>query len=66
MKLKTKNINQIYEDALSVGAIGKKLLSPGGAGYLLFFVKHKNQKKVKKNYQNLNVLIQILLILGQN
>ena len=56
MKLKTKNINQIYEDALSAGAIGGKLLGAGGGGYFLFYVEHKNQKKVKKKLSKLEYI----------
>ena len=55
-KLKPVNINQIYEDALSAGAIGGKLLGAGGGGYFLFFVKHENQKKVKKRLSKLEYI----------
>ena len=37
MKLKTKNINQIYEDPLSAGAIREKFLS-AGSGDIYFFL----------------------------
>jgi D-glycero-alpha-D-manno-heptose-7-phosphate kinase len=42
------SLNKIYEDAMSAGAIGGKLLGAGGGGYFLFFVEPENQKNVKK------------------
>ena len=42
------NLNEIYDDAISAGAIGGKLLGAGGGGYFLFFVKPEKQKNVKK------------------
>ena len=56
IKVSPVNINQIYEDALGAGAIGGKLLGAGGGGYFLFFVKHENQKKVKKRLSKLQCI----------
>ena len=42
------SLNKIYEDAISAGAIGGKLLGAGGGGYFLFFVEPEKQKNVKK------------------
>lgn len=41
------SLNEIYDNAISAGALGGKLLGAGGGGYFLFFVKPKDQKKVK-------------------
>ena len=56
IKVSPINIDQIYEDALNAGAIGGKLLGAGGGGYFLFFVKHKNQKTVKKRLSKLECI----------
>jgi len=42
------SLNQIYDDAISAGAIGGKLLGAGGGGYFLFFVEPDKQKNVRK------------------
>ena len=42
------NLNEIYGNAISAGAIGGKLLGAGGGGYFLFLVKPKKQSNVKK------------------
>ena len=42
------SLNQIYDDAISAGAIGGKLLGAGGGGYFLFFVEPKKQNSVRK------------------
>ena len=42
------NLNEIYDDAISAGAIGGKLLGAGGGGYFLFLVKPEKQSNVKK------------------
>ena len=44
----TINLNEIYDDAISAGATGGKLLGAGGGGYFLFLVKPEKQKIVKK------------------
>jgi len=40
-------IDDLYKVAINAGAIGGKLLGAGGGGFLLFFVKPQDQKKVK-------------------
>ena len=42
------NLNEIYENAISAGAIGGKVLGAGGGGYFLFFVKPEKQINVKR------------------
>ena len=40
-------IDDLYEKARSVGAIGGKLLGAGGSGFLLFYVRPENQENVR-------------------
>ena len=42
------NLDNIYDRAISAGAMGGKLLGAGGGGYFLFFVQPEKQKDVKK------------------
>ena len=37
-KISTARLDQIYQDALSHGAVGGKLLGAGGGGFFLFYV----------------------------
>lgn len=46
-------IDDIYETALSAGAIGGKLCGAGGGGFILFFVPLENQQKVKEKLKGL-------------
>lgn len=41
-------IDELYERALSAGALGGKLIGAGGGGFFLFFVPPPNQAKVRK------------------
>lgn len=45
-KVSTGSINELYEKAISAGALGGKLLGAGGGGFLLFYVPQENQKAV--------------------
>ena len=47
-KISSELIDQFYEDAISAGAIGGKLLGAGGAGFFLLYAREKDQKKVKE------------------
>ena len=49
----TRTIDSIYEKALSVGAIGGKLMGAGGGGFLLLFVPPARQARVKKEFHKL-------------
>lgn len=42
------NLDEIYNNAISAGAMGGKLLGAGGGGYFLFLVKSNKRKKLKK------------------
>jgi D-glycero-alpha-D-manno-heptose-7-phosphate kinase len=46
-------INETYEAARSAGALGGKVLGAGGGGFVIFFVKPKDQKAVKAKLKNL-------------
>ena len=39
------NLDEIYNNAISAGAMGGKLLGAGGGGYFLFLVKSNKRKK---------------------
>ena len=47
-KVSSLKINEIYDNAISAGAIGGKILGAGGGGYFLFYVPEKKQRNVKK------------------
>ena len=45
----SSNLNEIYDNALSAGALGGKLLGAGGGGYFIFFAKPHNHKRIKNS-----------------
>ena len=45
-KISTLAIDDIYEKAISAGALGGKLLGAGGGGFLLFYCNPENHEKV--------------------
>ena len=47
-KVSSLKINEIYNNAISAGAVGGKILGAGGGGYFLFYVPEKKQRNVKK------------------
>ncbi|MGB6065843.1 MAG: GHMP kinase [Desulfomonilaceae bacterium] len=50
------SINEYYQAALGVGAIGGKLLGAGGGGFLLFYVEQQNQDRVREALRDLQEL----------
>jgi D-glycero-alpha-D-manno-heptose-7-phosphate kinase len=50
------DVEEIYQEALSAGAIGGKLLGAGGGGFILFFVPPTKQARLKRR---LNKLIYV-------
>ena len=53
----SSNLNEIYDNALSAGALGGKLLGAGGGGYFIFFAKPHNHKRIKnrlKKFQHID------------
>jgi len=55
-KISTSDIDQIYEEARSAGALGGKLLGAGGGGFMLLFVKPGKQANVRRR---LNKLLEV-------
>lgn len=45
-KISTNEIDQLYERAISAGALGGKLLGAGGGGFLLFYVQEDKREQV--------------------
>lgn len=52
-KISTPEIDNIYQRALEVGAVGGKILGAGGGGFMLLFVPPEKQKKVREEFKNL-------------
>ena len=52
-KVSTVEVDHIYAEARSVGAIGGKLLGAGGGGFMLFFVRPADQARVRERLQRL-------------
>lgn len=46
-------IDDIYNEALDVGALGGKLLGAGGGGFMLFYIKKENQDKLRGRLKKL-------------
>ncbi len=55
-KVCNSHVEDLYEQALSAGAIGGKLIGAGGGGFMLFCVKPGNQSRV---LEKLNKLIHV-------
>lgn len=51
--ISTDLIDSIYNSAMQAGAIGGKILGAGGGGFMLFFVRPDQKKKVKEALKNL-------------
>ena len=54
-KITTPTIDNIYNKAITAGAIGGKLIGAGRSGFILFFVEPEKQNKVKKALNLLHV-----------
>ena len=52
-KISTDFIDEIYQTAITNGALGGKLLGAGGGGFMLFYVEPENQLKIKEALKNL-------------
>ena len=40
-------INKIYDNAISFGALGGKIMGAGGGGFFLFYVPESNQENFR-------------------
>lgn len=49
----TSNIDNLYDKAISAGALGGKLLGAGGGGFLVFYVTPEKQVAVKEAMEDL-------------
>ena len=49
----TNSIDALYEKGIEAGALGGKLLGAGGGGFLVFYVRHENQKSVMEAMKEL-------------
>ena len=47
-KVSNSQVDSLYEEARTAGAIGGKLLGAGGGGFFLLFVPPEKQNKVRK------------------
>lgn len=52
-KVSNSDIEEIYEEAISAGAIGGKLIGAGGGGFLMLFVPLNKQSEVRERLNKL-------------
>jgi len=52
-KISTPRIDEIYNVAINAGALGGKILGAGGGGFIVFFAKPKDQKKIRQKLKGL-------------
>lgn len=55
-KVSTSMIDDIYNSAMSAGALGGKLLGAGGGGFVLLFVEPDKQENIRRE---LNTLLEV-------
>ncbi|WP_022668271.1 kinase [Desulfospira joergensenii] len=51
--ISNKDIDDIYETAISAGALGGKLCGAGGGGFIIFYVPSNKQQNVRKRLSQL-------------
>lgn len=52
-KISTQNIDDLYQRAVTAGALGGKLLGAGGGGFLIFYVQPEKQESVRSAMSDL-------------
>ena len=52
-KVSTVEVDYIYDEARSAGAIGGKLLGAGGGGFMLFFARPADQARIRERLRRL-------------
>lgn len=52
-------LEEVYQQALSAGALGGKLLGAGGGGFLVLFVRPEDQARVSAALGGLGTMIQV-------
>ena len=55
-KVSNNKINEIYNEALTSGASGGKIIGSGGGGFLLMYCKKKNHLSLKKKLNKLPII----------
>ena len=55
-KVTDHKIDNIYQEAISCGALGGKVLGAGGGGFLMFYANESIQKKLKKKFNKLTAV----------
>ena len=55
-KVSNPKIEEIIKEARGAGALSQKLVGSGGGGFILFYCKQKNQKKLIKKLNKLNYI----------
>lgn len=55
-KVTDNKINNIYQEAISCGALGGKVLGAGGGGFLMFYANEFIQKKLKQRFNKLTAV----------
>lgn len=58
--ISNKTIDDIYNVAMIAGALGGKLVGAGGGGFMLFYAKKENHKKIKDSLKK-NLLFHLNL-----
>lgn len=59
-EVSTSEVDEIYEQAISAGAYGGKLLGAGGGGFIMFIAPPDKHKQIKKKLDKLiNVQVKI-------
>lgn len=49
-----KEIDNLFEDGMTMGAYGGKLLGAGGGGYMMFFISPKNRSQFVNHFKELD------------
>ena len=52
-KVSNSHVDELYEQALSAGAVGGKLTGAGGGGFLMLFAPPHTHRKIRAIFQNL-------------
>ena len=55
-KISNKKLDKIYNDFISKGAYGGKLLGAGGGGYFMFIMSKNKQSNISSNYKSHKII----------
>ena len=62
--ISNKIIDSMYDNAVSSGALGGKLLGAGGGGFLLLYVPEEKKEKIRKALSSFNEISFSINTLG--